>query len=71
MSVQRKRSKTVHNETREVIRNLLGICEDEKLGGELIVILNRVINKAALYSSLSISTVVSKKKNLIILILFT
>lgn len=46
-------------------KNVLGICEDEKLRREHIMPLNRVIDRATLYTSLSRSAVVSKKYKLI------
>lgn len=59
MATKRKRGQTVHSEGRNIIRNIIHVCEEEKRRKSTIIDLQKAMARVALYANISEKTAVS------------
>ncbi len=56
--MKRAKGSTIRSDGREIIRNLINVCEEEQRRKELVIDLHRTLDRVALYGNVSRSTVV-------------
>ncbi|XP_065210548.1 uncharacterized protein LOC135838729 isoform X1 [Planococcus citri] len=62
MTTKRKKGQTVHSEGRNIIRNIICVCEEEKRRNSTILELDKAMARVALYGDVSEKTVRRIKK---------